>query len=421
VIKDPAEYNAYVNAIQQADPNAKISGLEAFLTQYPNSIMKNQALDILMTAYQQTGNTKKTMETATKLVAVDTCHERALALLSYFDRVLAQGGDPNGKQLLVDGKKYSQQGLECLPKFNKPDNTSEGDFQKLKDQMTGIFYATKGIAELTDGDNASAGPDLRKAVDGSADSQKDFSLVYPLALAYLGLKPPDYQNGIWFAVRASVVAPPTAQAQIEKYAHGQYMKYRLDEEGWPELLAAAKASPTQVPIKLPMTPADQAHKFVQATADPVCNPPKEGCEGKVHPEKMDFAQWEFILSNGSQEDQDTVWNAIKGKPVKMNGTVIKVTTDQCEVHAAVRSCTTQLDIAGSLDDIDAKKPDITLTFEDKVPTKITPKEGASQDFQGNPASYTPNPFMMTMEKGMLPKPKPAPPAHRPPVHKPAAN
>ena len=44
VIKDPAEYNAYVAAIQQKDANAKISGLEAFLTQYPNSVMKNQGI-----------------------------------------------------------------------------------------------------------------------------------------------------------------------------------------------------------------------------------------------------------------------------------------------------------------------------------------------------------------------------------------
>ena len=52
VIKDPAEYNAYVAAVQQKDPSAKISGLEAFLTQYPNSVMKNQALELLMGAYQ---------------------------------------------------------------------------------------------------------------------------------------------------------------------------------------------------------------------------------------------------------------------------------------------------------------------------------------------------------------------------------
>ena len=399
VIKDPAEYNAYVNAIQQSDPTAKISALEAFITQYPNSIMKNQALEILMGTYQQTNNIKKTMETATKLVTADPCQVKALALLAYFDRVLAQGGDANGAQLLTDGKKYGQQGLDCLPKWNKPEGTKDDDFAKMKGQMTGIFNAAIGIKCLQDKDYACAVPALRTAVDGNP---ADFSVVYPLALGYLSSTPPDYQNGIWFAARAAAVAPPTAQAQIEKYAHGQYMKYRQDEEGWPETLAAAKAGAAQVPIKPPLTPADQAHRMVLATP----------------PDKMDFAQWEFILSNGTQDDQNTVWNAIKGKPVQMNGTVIKTTTDKCEVHAGIRSCEAQFDIAGSLDDIDAKKSDITLTFDDKLPMKLVPKDGASLDFQGNPVSYTPNPFLMTMEKGMLPKPKvtPKPPVH----HKPAA-
>jgi hypothetical protein len=119
------------------------------------------------------------------------------------------------------------------------------------------------------------------------------------------------------------------------------------------------------------------------------------------PDKMDFATWEFVLSNGKQEDQDAVWNAIKGKPVQMNGTVISATA-------------TEFDIAGSSDDIDAKKPDITLKFEEKVPLRLIPKAGASLDFQGEPASYTPNPFMMVMEKGQLLKA--AAPAKKAPVH-----
>src|SRR5271167_3892214 len=62
VIKDPAEYNAYVGAIGQKDPAAQISGLEAFLTQYPNSIMKVAALQTLMQDYQQTANQAKTLD-----------------------------------------------------------------------------------------------------------------------------------------------------------------------------------------------------------------------------------------------------------------------------------------------------------------------------------------------------------------------
>src|ERR1700685_4287470 len=93
VIKDPAEYNAYVGAIQQKDPAAQISGLEAFMTQYPNSVMKTAALQTLMQDYQQTNNQQKTIDTATKLVALDPSNVRALALLAYIDRLKEQGGD----------------------------------------------------------------------------------------------------------------------------------------------------------------------------------------------------------------------------------------------------------------------------------------------------------------------------------------
>jgi len=384
VIKDPAEYNAYVGAVQATDANAKISGLEAFLTQYPNSVMKNQALEILMQTYQQANNMKKTMETGAKLVASDPCNVRALTLLSYFDRILAQGGDPNAKQLLADGKKYGEQGLGCLDKASDP------EIMKMKGQMTGIFNAGIGIAALQDKDYATAIKSLRIAVDTSPDTQKDFSLVYPLALAYLGQTPPDYQNGIWFAARSAAVAPAANQAQMEKYARSQYVKFHAGDDGWTDVLGAAKANSAQVAIKPAPTPAEQAHKMVQDTA----------------PDKMDFATWEFVLTNGAQADQDTVWNTIKGKAVQMNGTIMSTTP-------------TEFMIAGSSDDIDAKKADITLQFEDKVPVRMIPKDGASFDFQGEPASYTSNPFMMVMEKGRLlnAKPAAATPAKKPPVHK----
>jgi tetratricopeptide (TPR) repeat protein len=396
VIKDPAEYNAYVGAIGQKDPAAQISGLEAFLIQYPTSIMKVAALQTLMQDYQQTNNQQKTLDSATKLVAADPTNERAIFLLAYFDRLKAQGGDPNAQQDLVDAKKYGQMGLDGLAKFTKPDGTSDADFQKMKDQMTGVFHAALGISELTAKDYDDARKDLRAAVDSSPDFQKDFSVVYPLALAYAPTPPdpkipPDSVNAIWFAARSSVVAPtPQYQQSIEKYAKNLYMKYHGGDDGWADVLALAKANPVQpagFTIKPAPTPAEQAHTMATAT----------------DPTKMDFGQWEFILSNGSQEDQDLVWNAIKGKAVQLNGTVIKATA-------------TEFDIAGSLDDIDAKKADITLTFEEKVPLKLIPKEGASLDFQGEPASYTPNPFMMTMEKGKLLKA--AAPARKT-VHKPA--
>ena len=391
VIKDPAEYNAYVGAIQQKDPAAQASGLEAFLTQYPNSIMKVEALKTLMSAYQQTGNQDKTINAATRLVQADPANVTAMALLAFFDRVKAQGGDPNGKALLADAKKYGQAGLDALPKYTKPEGMTDDKFAHTKKQMTGIFSAAIGIACLTDKDYPCAVSSLKAAVDATPDNQKDFSIVYPLALAYLQSTPPDYQDGIWFAARAAAVAPtPQIEPGIEKYAKSQYVKFHAGEDGWADVIAAAKANGAQMAIKPAPTPAEQAHTMALSKK----------------PEEMDFAMWEFILSNGSQEDQDLVWNAIKGKPVQMNGTVISTTPSEFQ-------------IAGSSDDIDAKKPDITLKFSDAVPTKMIPKDLASFDFQGEPASYTPSPFIMVMENAKLLKAATPAPAKKPVRRKPA--
>ena len=160
--------------------------------------MKNQALEILMGTYQQAGNSKKTMDTAAKLVARirATCGPwRCFRTSTESWCKVRRPTIRTFRHLLADGKKYGQQGLDCLPKFDKPDGTSDADFQKTKDQMNAIFHAALGIAELQQKDNANAAKDLRITVDANPT---DFSVVYPLALAYLGQTPPDSQNGIWY-------------------------------------------------------------------------------------------------------------------------------------------------------------------------------------------------------------------------------
>ena len=139
---------------------------------------------------------------------------------------------------------------------------------------------------------------------------------------------------------------------------------------------------------VPPTPAQQAADLVKTKT----------------PKDMSFAEWELVLSAGAQADADKVWTAIKGVSLQMEGVVIEAGA-------------TQLKIAGSQDDIDQKRADIVLNMTGTIPARLMPKEGATLDFEGTPDSYTPSPFVMTMEKGaLLTKSAPAP-AHKPPVHR----
>jgi hypothetical protein len=103
---------------------------------------------------------------------------------------------------------------------------------------------------------------------------------------------------------------------------------------------------------------------------------------------MSFAEWELVLSSGNQQAADTVWNAIKGKAVKLAANVISATA-------------TTVQLAGSDDDIEAKKADITLTMTKPISSRLMPQVGALMAFQGTVSSYTPNPFILTMTDGIL--------------------
>jgi hypothetical protein len=388
-IKDPAEYNAYVGAVQQADPAAKISGLEAFLTQYPNSVMKEDALEILMGTYQQKGDPAKMGDTAQRLLQLNPNNVRALALLAYSKRVAAQAGQ-NPQQNLADAEQYGQKGMTALDSFNKPAEMSDADYQNLKKQMGGIFNAAVGVAALQKKDFPNATKGLRAAAEVTPT---DFSIIYPLALAYLQSTPPDVVNGSWFAARAASLAPPQMQPQIEKYGKSQYTKYHGSDQGWTDVMAQAKASTTGVPPAgftitqyVPPSPADQAADLVKTK--------------KV--EEMSFAEWQLVLSEGKPEDVEKVWSVLKGKPLQMAAQVITVTSP------------TNLKLAGSSDDIDAKRADIDLTMTAAIPARLMPKEQADFQFEGTPVSYEPKPFVMTMKDGAILTAK-APPGSKKPA------
>jgi hypothetical protein len=382
-IKDPAEYNAYVGAVQQQDPAAKISGLEAFLTQYPNSVMKEDALEILMGTYQQKGDVAKMGDAAKRLLTANPNNVRALALSTF---VATQ------TQNFADAKQYGEKGVQALSSFTKPDNMSDADFNTLKQQLGGIFNRGVGLAALNDKDFANSATHLRTAAESAPN---DVTVIYPLSSAYLKQSPPDYINGLWFTARAANLAPtPQGQQQIEKYGASQYRKYHGSDQGWSDLMAQTKTTPFPpagftITQYVPPTPAEQAAEIVKTK--------------KV--EEMSFAEWELVLSEGKPEDVDKVWGVLKGKPLQMVAQVISVASP------------TNLKLAGSSDDIEAKRSDIDLTMTAAIPARLMPKEGADFQFEGTPVSYEPKPFVMTMKEGAILTAKAPVGPKKPPVRK----
>jgi hypothetical protein len=97
-LDDPAEANAYNNAIGQADPKSRAAALDAFLTQYPNSKVKDSALETMMNDYSQAGNVPKAMDAAARLVALEPNNLDGLASLVFYKRATA-GDKPDAATL----------------------------------------------------------------------------------------------------------------------------------------------------------------------------------------------------------------------------------------------------------------------------------------------------------------------------------
>jgi tetratricopeptide (TPR) repeat protein len=365
-IKDPAEYNAYVSAVQQTDPNAKISGLESFLQQYPNSVMKVDALELLMAAYQQSGNAQKMIDAANRVLQADPNNLRALALLTYTYRSQAEQGNASAAP---QAAKYGQQGLDALQRAAKPEGMSDADFDKLKTQTSVIFNGAVGFAALQAKDYKSAQQHLQAAVTADANNLRD---VYPLAVSYLEDTPPN-PLGLWYVARA--VNLSNNNADVVKYGHYRYVKYHGNEQGWNELLTQSKASPTppaNFTVAPAPTPADQA-KALAASKDP---------------KQMSFDEWQLILTQADPGTADQIWNQIKGTVVPFAAKVVNATR-------------TTLTLAATADDIQNNKPDVTVTMAAPLTASLMPKPGADIQVQATLDSYTRTPFMITMNNGKL--------------------
>jgi hypothetical protein len=196
------------------------------------------------------------------------------------------------------------------------------------------------------------------------------------------------------------------KAKIAQFGKSKYAKFHGSDEGWTDVLALAATAtkpPDNFAIKqyVPPTPAEQAAALVKSK--------------KV--EEMSFAEWELVLSEGTPEDADKVWSTLKGKPLQMAAQVISIEPpSKIDVKGKSVDAPTELKLAGSSDDIDAKRFDIDLTMTAVIPAKQMPKEGTDFQFEGTPVSYVAKPFVMTMNEGaLLVKSAPKPPVHKKPA------
>jgi hypothetical protein len=326
-IQDPAEFNAYQNAITQTDPGQKAAALEGFLQTYPQSVVKKAVLDQLIDSYQALNQPQKAVGAATRLLQVDPNNMKAIFISVYVKKqqcgaTLDASGVATDPQTCDDAAALAQKGLTAP----KPAGTSEADWSKLTAAAYPAFHSAIAF------DDAVSKKDFAGAIKEYNAELMLYSpdattsgpgLVDTLQLAYAYAKPGDSRDevkAIWFFARALDFAPVTPthdyKADIEPQLDYWYNRYHGTLDG----AAANKQQIEAIKAKAQATlfpPAD-------FTVVPAPTPDKLAHQALIggDPLKLGLEDKEYILANGSDADATSLWALLKGQATPVPGVII---------------------------------------------------------------------------------------------------
>ncbi len=397
-IKNPAEYNSYQNAVSQTTPQAKAAASEAFLSAYPQSVVKTAVLNQLLDAYTQF-DASKAVDAANRLLQVDPTNLKALYLIAFIKKQqatqVAASNPTQQAQLLDDAAAAAQKGLALA----KPDGVAEDAFKKQKATTDPFFHSVIAYDDIySKKDLQGAITEFRTELEMLSAANPAATQVAPalndtlvLGQTYTQLKPADMINGVWYMSRAENFAPANFKPVIEKQAKYWYKRFHGTEDGYDAVMAASAKSvfpPQDFKIDPAPTSKQIADKFVTD-----------------NPDFTTYAMGdsEYVLANASPENAEKLWATLKDKVVIIPGTVISADANQIKLAVT--------------DDAKADKvADFTINMKKPLADKDIPAVGSDvKNLVGTYDSYTQTPPQIIMREGEFQVEK-KPVSH----HKPAA-
>ncbi|MCL2661201.1 MAG: hypothetical protein FWD64_11895, partial [Acidobacteriaceae bacterium] len=210
-------------------------------------------------------------------------------------------------------------------------------------------------------------------------------------------------NCAYYVGRFVTHAPEPYKSQMTPTAKYCYRKFHGKEDGYDQMIAVAAANlnpPADFKITPAPSPADIANQVVASTPDL---------------STLAISDKEFILQHGKPEDAAKVWDTVKGKSVQIPDAIVIAVTD------------TSIQVAVSEDAVQSKTADFTFVLtppdtseqpKGKTAAKTPPPPPVVGDkitLTGTYASFTPDPFMITMSDGaiVVPEAPKKPVARRP--------
>lgn len=208
-----AEYNAYQAAAAEKNPTQQIKQLDDFVAKYPNSALLVYVYPLYYNAYSQLKNWPKVIEYADKLIALGEKAEPPIRYQAYYARAFAFSNlPPTSPDVQAQAPKAceaAKAGLKTLGELKKPDNMSEDDFNKQKQQPTILFNYTLAQCSMIQKDYQTAIDSYKAVLEKNPD---DAITSFKIGQAYMAMNPPQQMDAFWYFAKA-VSAKNANQAQ----------------------------------------------------------------------------------------------------------------------------------------------------------------------------------------------------------------
>ena len=250
-----AEYNAYQACAAEKNPTQQIKCLDDFVAKYPNSALLIYIYPLDFNAYSQLKNWPKVIEYADKLLGLGDKVEAPARYQAYYARAFAYSNLPqNGPDVQAQAPKAceaAKAGLKTLNELKKPDNMSDADFEKQKQQPATLFNYTVAQCSMTQKDFQTAIDSYKAVLEKNPD---DAITAYKIGQAYMAMNPPQQMDAFWYFAKAVTAKNANQQqaTQVKTYLRKLIANYQggnvcdsLTDAELNELLQLAGTSATR--------------------------------------------------------------------------------------------------------------------------------------------------------------------------------
>jgi tetratricopeptide (TPR) repeat protein len=384
--KDQGEYDIAQGVEKEADPHKKLDKIKEWEQKYPDAKLAGRRTFLKANAQMQ------------------------IATAAY--------GKPGPAELLEDSKKAA---LDVVDNFNtyfsddikKAIGATDDQWKTALGNVQLQAHAVLGWVDLQKKDYPAAETEYKKLTGMNPNDAQSY---YSLGSAIIAQKNINrYSEALYDIARATAITgqgalPPAGEKTAEDYLTRVYSGYVGDDMKDPKQAQQAKDDIAKLRQQAMAAPAPAADFHIKNANEIQQEQFKNQDEyNKAHP---DIALWRNIKTALTAADGDTYFGQLKDSvvpPAEIGTLKAKIVTIN------------EKDIVASVDNVGG---DVTLKFEKALNAKVL-KEGDPFEFKGTVASYTKEPYMLSVTiddpkediKGLPDTAFSAAPARRAPVKK----